>query len=74
MAERMCRILARAALLTLKLVGHQSTTSILCLDLMTEENSGKTLPDPGKSSINNVEACGTPVHQLDTLPSFGDRK
>ncbi len=41
---------------------------------MTEENGGKTLPDPGKSSINNVEACGTPVHRLDTLPSFDAKK
>ncbi len=62
-------------ILTLKLVGHQSTTSILCLNLMTEENGGKTLPDPGNSSIYKIEACRAPVERLDTfLPNFGDRK
>jgi hypothetical protein len=41
---------------------------------MTETSGGKNVPDPGKSSPTHLEARGAPVHHLDTLPSFDDRK
>jgi hypothetical protein len=65
MAEKLCRILAIAVFTTLKHVGHQFATWILCLVLMTETNGGKNVPDPSKSSPTHLEARGAPVDELD---------
>jgi hypothetical protein len=49
MAEKLSRVLARAALLTLKPVGHQFTSWMHCLGVMTDNMAEKTYPDPGNS-------------------------